>query len=156
MATWAQTVNVLAPIMTSKTAAVCQTIYYPMQFYRQHAGNVSLKIQVVTPDLKMPGSKASKALDVAVTLHDSDGSLVIFAVNRHPEQAVKTDLRSIDSKKYTPVAVYELNATAIDAMNTLEHPAKNVVTSTEKKLSGGLSSYTFPAHSITAIRYKRN
>ncbi|MBW8682895.1 hypothetical protein K1Y79_00995 [Chitinophaga sp. B61] len=154
MATWAQTVNVLAPIMTSKTASICQTIYYPMQFYRQHAGNVSLKTAVNTPNLQVPGSKDAKALDIAVTRHDSDGSLVVFGVNRHPALAVKTDLRSIDAKKYKPVAVFELNATAIDAMNTLSHPDKNVVTSTEKKLSGALNDYTFPAHSITAIKYR--
>lgn len=154
MATWAQTVNVLAPIMTSKTASVCQTIYYPMQFYRRHAGNISLKAAVTTPDLQVPGSKDAKALDVAVTMHEADGSLVIFAVNRHPELAIKADLRSIDSTKYTPVTAYELNAAGIDAVNTLDNPAKNVVTETEKQLRGPLTSYTFPAHSVTAIRFK--
>ncbi|QHS63718.1 alpha-N-arabinofuranosidase [Chitinophaga agri] len=153
MATWAQTVNVLAPIMTSKTASVCQTIYYPMQFYRRHAGNISLKAAVTTPDLQVPGSKDAKALDVAVTMHEADGSLVIFAVNRHPELAIKADLRSIDTK-YTPVTAYELNAAGIDAVNTLDNPAKNVVTETEKQLRGPFTSYTFPAHSVTAIRFK--
>lgn len=155
MATWAQTVNVLAPIMTSKTASVCQTIYYPMQFYRRHAGNVSLKAEVRTPGIQMPGSKDAKALDVSVTLDDTDGSLVIFAVNRHPELAVKTGLGSIDTKKYKPVKAYELNAAGIEAMNSISHPEKNVVIESEKQLSGGVSSYTFPAHSITAIKYKR-
>lgn len=155
MATWAQTVNVLAPIMTNKTASVCQTIYYPMQFYRRHAGNISLKAEVKTPGLQLPGSKDAKALDVSVTLNDTDGSLVIFAVNRHPELAVKASLGSLDSKKYKPVMAYELNAAGIEVANTLADPAKNVVKETERQLSGNLLSYTFPAHSITAIKYKR-
>jgi alpha-L-arabinofuranosidase len=103
----------------------------------------------------MSGSKDAKALDVSVTLNDTDGSLVIFAVNRHPELAVKAGLGSLDSKKYKPVMAYELNAAGIEAANTLANPAKNVVTETEKQLSGNLQSYTFPAHSITAIKYRR-
>lgn len=154
MATWAQTVNVLAPIMTSKTASVCQTIYYPMQFYRRHAGNISLKCEVKTPELQTPGSENAQVLDVSATLYDRDGTFTLFVVNRHPESAVKTSLGNIDSKKYNTVKAYELNAANITAMNTITQPGKNVVTESEKKLSGLVPEYTFPAHSITALVFK--
>ncbi|TCD05902.1 alpha-N-arabinofuranosidase [Pedobacter frigidisoli] len=153
MATWAQTVNVLAPIMTSKSASVCQTIYYPMQFYREHAGNISLKCDVKTSDMQIPGSEGAKTLDVSATLNEADGTFTLFVVNRHPESAVKTRLGNIDSKKYNTVKAYELNAASILAINTLEQPHKNVVVKNEKRLSGIVSEYIFPAHSITALVY---
>lgn len=156
MATWAQTVNVLAPIMTSKTASVCQTIYYPMQFYRKHAGNISVKCDVKTSDIQMPGSEGAKVLDVSATLNDLDGTLTVFVVNRHPELSVKTSLGNIDSKKYHTVKAYELNAATIFAVNTLAQPQKNVVTESERELNGIVSEYTFPAHSITALVYSTN
>ncbi len=155
LATWAQTVNVLAPIMTSKTASVCQTIYYPMQFYRKHAGNISLKCEVKTSDIQTPGAEGAQVLDVSATLNDADGTLTLFVVNRHPELAVKTSLGNINSKKYNTVKVYELNAATILAVNTLEQPQKNVVIASEKKLNGVVSEYTFPAHSISALVFKK-
>jgi alpha-N-arabinofuranosidase len=155
MATWAQTVNVLAPIMTSKTASVCQTIYYPMQFYRKHAGNISLKAEVTTSDIQMPGSQGSKALDVSATLNDANGTLTIFAVNRHPELAIRTNLVNIDSRKYKSIKAYELNAASINAVNTLEQSQKSVVIESEKKVNNLVSEYTFPAHSITALVFTK-
>jgi alpha-L-arabinofuranosidase len=153
MATWAQTVNVLAPIMTSKTGSVCQTIYYPMQFYRKHAGNISLRADVKTSDIQTHGSAGAQVLDVSATLNDTDRTFTLFVVNRHPELAIKTSLSNIDSKKYNTVKAYELNAATIGAENTLQQPQKNVVTESERKLSGIVSDYTFPAHSITALVY---
>lgn len=100
LATWAQTVNVLAPIMTSKTASVCQTIYYPMQFYRKHAGNISLKAEVKTTDIEMPGSEGAKTLDVSATLNDTDGTLTIFIVCELPWQ-VGLSCRKVPYKLHT-------------------------------------------------------
>jgi alpha-N-arabinofuranosidase len=155
MATWAQTVNVLAPIMTNEKASVCQTIYYPMQFYRKHTGNISLKCEVKSSDLQIQASEGSPTLDVSATLNDTNGTLTIFVVNRHPESAIKTSLGNIDSKKYNTVNVYQLNAESIGAMNTLEHAQKNVVVESEKQLQGIVTAYTFPAHSITALVFRK-
>jgi alpha-N-arabinofuranosidase len=41
MATWAQTVNVLAPIMTNEKESICQTVFYPLELYRKYC-----KVQV--------------------------------------------------------------------------------------------------------------
>ncbi|MEP6984717.1 MAG: hypothetical protein ABI970_03915, partial [Chloroflexota bacterium] len=60
--------------------------------YRKHAGNISLKAEVKTTDINMPGSEGAKTLDVSATLNDADGTLTLFVVNRHPESAVKTSL----------------------------------------------------------------
>ncbi|HLK31419.1 MAG TPA: hypothetical protein VKT28_22765, partial [Puia sp.] len=99
--------------------------------------------------------ESAQMLDVSATLHDADGTLTVFVVNRHPESAVKTSLGNIDSKKYKTIKVYELNAANIDAMNTLEQPQKSVVIESEKKLDGLVSEYIFPAHSITALVYSK-
>ena len=39
LATWAQTVNILAPIMTTPEGSYVQTVYTPLQKYRQHMLN---------------------------------------------------------------------------------------------------------------------
>src|SRR5690606_21179 len=39
MATFAQMVNTLAPILTNDSGSFCQTIYHPLHLYREHGGN---------------------------------------------------------------------------------------------------------------------
>ena len=47
LATWAQTVNVLAPIMTSKDGSFCQTVYTPLQAYRHYTLRIIYRLMSV-------------------------------------------------------------------------------------------------------------
>ncbi|TWR28921.1 hypothetical protein FPZ43_11690 [Mucilaginibacter pallidiroseus] len=153
MATWAQTVNVLAPILTSKTASIAQTVFYPMVFYRKHSGDTAIAAIVKTPQIEMKDAKEHAALDVTATINSKDGSLIILVVNRHAEADTKTSLAGI-SNKYRSATAYELNAASVLAANDIKQPKKNVVTEKEQALSLPLREYTFKAHSITALVFK--
>jgi alpha-N-arabinofuranosidase len=137
LATWAQTVNVLAPIMTNDTTSVCQTIYYPLELYRRLCGSQSVAVTTTGTD----------ALDVAAS---TDGkTLTLAIVNQHSKTAVPL---KINARVAGPWIAHELNAPSVEAMNTLRAPDKNVVSYQQRPLPAGATTYTAAAHSITLLQ----
>ena len=137
MATWAQTVNVLAPIMTDKDRLYLQTIFYPMVMYRKLCGDKSVGVKVDGPSFE-----GNPSLDVSATV--GDRVLTLAIVNRDPKQDIDISLNRNGSWK-----VYVLNAPGIEVENTF---GKDVVTHKESSLKG--ASYTAPAHSISFLQIK--
>jgi alpha-N-arabinofuranosidase len=139
LATWAQTVNVLAPIMTNETTSICQTIYYPLELYRRLCGPQSVAVTTT----------GAEALDVSAS---TDGkTLTLAIVNRDSKVTVPL---KINTKVTGPWTAHELNAPSIEAMNTLKAPDKNVVSYTQRALPAGATTYTCAAHSITLLQAK--
>lgn len=89
MATWAQTVNVLAPIMSDETGSYRQTVFTPLKAFRDYAGKYVLKADVSTPEIE-PGIKA---LDVSSSLSENGHQIVLTIVNRDIASAVKTTVQ---------------------------------------------------------------
>lgn len=139
LATWAQTVNVLAPIMTNETTSICQTIYYPMELYRRLCGPRSVAATTT----------GAAALDVAAS---TDGhTLTLAIVNRNGQAAVAIKLNAPTTGGWT---AHELNAPSLDAMNTLAAPNTNVVSYKQRALPAHATSYTIAAHGITILQAK--
>jgi alpha-N-arabinofuranosidase len=139
LATWAQTVNVLAPIMTNDTTSICQTIYYPLELYRRLCGPQSVAVTTT----------GTEALDVSAS---TDGKILTLAiVNRDSKAAVPLKLNVKVAGAWT---AHELNAPSIEAMNTLKAPDKNVVSYKQRALPTGATTYTAEAHSITILQAK--
>ncbi|TPG67564.1 hypothetical protein EAH73_07630 [Hymenobacter nivis] len=139
LATWAQTVNVLAPIMTNEITSICQTVYYPMALYRKLCGPQSVAATAT-------GAGAA-GLDVAAS---TDGkTLTIALVNRNSRAAVEIKLNAKTTGQWT---AHELNAASIEAKNTLAAPATNVVSYKERTLPAGAKTYAMAAHSITILQ----
>jgi alpha-N-arabinofuranosidase len=137
LATWAQTVNVLAPIMTNETTSICQTIYYPLALYRRLCGPRSVAVAPTGVD----------TLDVSAS---TDGkTLTLAIVNRDPTAAIKLKL---NPKTTGPWTAHELTAPSIDAMNTLAAPDTNVVSYRQRALPAGATAYTLAAHSIVLLQ----
>jgi len=137
LATWAQTVNVLAPIMTNETTSICQTIYYPLALYRRLCGPRSVAVAPTGVD----------TLDVAAS---TDGkTLTLAIVNRDPTAAIKLNL---NSKITGPWTAHELTAPSPDAMNTLAAPNTNVVSYKQRVLPVGATTYTLAAHSMVLLQ----
>jgi alpha-N-arabinofuranosidase len=132
MATWAQTVNVLAPVMTDKDRVFLQTVYYPMMLYRQLCGNKSVGVKVDGP----------ASLDVAATVDEEKKVLTLSIVNQDPQQDIETALNRKGTWK-----VYVLNAATIDAESTFD---KDVVKYKESTFKG--NTYVAPAHSISFLQ----
>ncbi len=81
MAHYAQTVNVIGCIKTTKTKAFLATTALPLKLYRQEFG--------VTP-LKVTGDYEAKQLDVVAALTADGKAITIGIVNPHPDQRVVT------------------------------------------------------------------
>lgn len=139
LATWAQTVNVLAPIMTNETTSICQTIYYPLELYRRLCGTRSVAVTTTGAD----------ALDVAASTSADGKTLTLAIVNRDNRAAISLKL---NTKVVGPWTAHELNAPSIDAMNTLQAPTTNVVSYRQRTLPAGSATYTIAAHSITLLQ----
>ena len=139
LATWAQTVNVLAPIMTNEKEVECQPVFYPMMLYRQLCGNKSVAVKLDTPV-----TEGIPALDVAATMNEKEHTLIVSIVNRDPHNDVETVL-DLPASAYT---AHVLNAPSIAASG------KDVVSYKKSTLKG--NRYMAPAHSITLLQVKLN
>jgi len=138
LATWAQTVNVLAPIMTNETTSICQTIYYPLELYRRLCGTRSVAVTTTGAD----------ALDVAAST-SADGKTLTLAIVNRESQAVALRLNTKIAGRWT---AHELTAPSLAAMNTLQAPTTNVVRYQQRTLPAGTTSYPCAGHSITLLQ----
>lgn len=150
MATWAQTVNVLAPLMTDEKTVVCQTIYYPMALYRQLCGSRSVLSTVNCGVL--PDTEQLPQLDVASSIDDAGKVLTIALVNRSATENIDVQLKVEGAKTRGQWTVHELNAPSMDAVNTLQEPGKNVVEHRTRTLPADTRRYAMPAHSIAILQ----
>jgi alpha-N-arabinofuranosidase len=89
MATWAQTVNVLAPIMADSTGSYKQTIFTPLKAFRDFGGKYALKCSTISPEME-PGIKA---LDISCSLSDKSDQIIFTIVNRDAVHAINTAIR---------------------------------------------------------------
>jgi alpha-N-arabinofuranosidase len=138
LATWAQTVNVLAPIMTNETTSICQTIYYPLALYRRLCGPRSVAVNITGAD----------ALDVAAS---TDGQTLTLAIVNRDRTAIKLKL---NPKVAGPWTAHELTAPSPAAMNTLAAPNTNVVSYKQRALPASAATYQMAAYSITILQAK--
>lgn len=153
MATWAQTVNVLAPILTNATGSIAQTIWFVMALYRRFCGSQRLSATLPSPVLALPGAEQQRSLDTAATIDDAGGTISVFVVNRHPDRAVAT--RIARPAGYRRVDLHELSAPSPRSANTLDRPGENVLAERSRTLGTIPDRYSFPAHSITVLRFRR-
>lgn len=136
LATWAQTVNVLAPIMTNETTSICQTIYYPLELYRRLCGPRSVAATTT----------GAAALDVSAS---TDGKTLTLAIVNRDSAAITVRLNAKVAGRWT---AHELNAPSIAAMNTLQAPTTNVVSYKQRALAAGATTYTVAAHGIALLQ----
>ena len=89
LATWAQTVNVLAPIMTSEEAAWKQTVYTPLEKYRAYM--LDNYLPVALSDIPtLPSGRP--ALDISATVSAAGDSVVVAAINLSLAEDAAVDL----------------------------------------------------------------
>lgn len=145
-ATWAQLVNVIAPILADRNGSVRQTVFHPLALYARQCTGRSVAVACASPPLD--GSPLP-ALDVAALVRD-DGALAIAAVNRHPELAVGARL-AITGGTYERGDGVELSAGSLKAMNALARPADDEVRSRRLPDVAAADGHVFPARSVTIL-----
>lgn len=127
LATWAQTVNVLAPVMTTDQGSYCQTVYTPLQAYRQYCQQNNLPIIVNTGESK----NKIKDIDATASISDDKKEITIAVLNLSENEPVRTN---IDFSNFQNSGVLELKdqviytAPSLEAVNTMD---KNVVKETK-------------------------
>jgi len=146
IATWSQSVNVLGCIMTDKEGSVCQTVYYPLQYYREYCSRRGVEVQTETP--AMHTSDGMAALDAAGSYDEERNTLTLFVVNRDPETAFRTNI-ALSAKQVKQTDVIELTGDSLEAANTLENRNHNVVRTNREQNVTPKQEITFRPGSIT-------
>jgi len=156
LATFAQMVNVLAPIFTNDKGSFCQTIYHSLQLYREHSGNWSLLCEAESmPLLDGEGkSSVSNCLDISATYHDQKGEVIVAVVNRHPELAVTATISFHGDADLEIFEAIGLNCPTWETVNdfTMTDQVTSVVSSDARYDAEG--RYTFAPHSITLLKHR--
>jgi len=161
MANMAQLVNVIAPIFTNEKTLFKQTIYYPLQLFAGHVRGTSLDVfvdcdtydterfflglgETTTVQKDVPYLDVSAAYD--------QGEVTICVLNRHKDQAIKTEIISQEGRFAGTFKVYEVNGPDIKAMNDFGAEPVKTVTKPDVSASGERFSYSFPPHSFTLMK----
>lgn len=88
----AQLVNVIAPIRAEKGGpAWRQTIYYPYQFASLHGRGTALNVSVDGPTYDCQVADDVNYLDAAAVYNEAQGTVTLFMVNRHLDEAAELD-----------------------------------------------------------------
>ena len=148
IANWAQMVNILAPIMTDETASVRQTTFFPLREYRAKGLKESVKAEAVSPAMDTDVG----SLDVSATIDRERGRLNLFFVNLNPK-ALKTRIVFENCKADKLIRTTVLSAASLDARNTLDDPAGNVVATATDTDPGKADEITFKGESVTICEF---
>jgi alpha-L-arabinofuranosidase len=119
LATWAQTVNVLAPIMTNEKGSYHQTVYTPLQAYRQYSQKNNLPLVVTSPEIE----NKLKAIDATASISDDGKEIVVAILNLSENENLKTILDLINSKNTSQFRLEKqitYTAPSLNAVNTFE------------------------------------
>ena len=150
MATWAQTVNVLAPLMTDEKNVVAQTIYYPLAIYRKLCGSRAVVSTVTCGTL--PGIEQLPVLDVASSTDEAGKTLTLAIVNRSESEQLDVALKVEGAEINGAWTAHVLTASSIHDTNTLQAPEKNVVDYRTASVPADTRGYNVPAHSIVILQ----
>jgi alpha-N-arabinofuranosidase len=167
IANFAQLVNAIAPIFTSRQGLFLQTIYHPLRLYAQHTLPIALDVHVdgETYDLR-PAQETDGGgrvhhvadlgpfplLDAAASCTADGRELSVAVVNRDRERDLLATLDFAGARLAAPVKVWEVNGPDVTATNSFESP--RAVDVHERGVTTGAAAleHVFPAHSVTVLR----
>lgn len=154
MACLAQSVNVISPLMTTKTGIIKQTTWWPLYLFSNYmrGWTVSAHVSVSayegeTQPRWVRGVKETPWLDVSATVGE-DGYVNVAVVNIHEEKGIQAKLEGPKGD----VAVFTVTGESTAATNMKGKEEVGLVEGTWR--AGGQESYVFPKHSFTLLRWK--
>lgn len=156
MATFAQMVNILAPIFTNEQGSFLQTIYHPLKLYREHSGNWKLSCETDSAMLTDGEGKPSAVpcLDVSATYHDGREEIVLAVVNRDPSRPAKAVVSFTGADVPEIAEAIELTCPSWETVNGFgldDQVTCTVKTDARHDADGG---YVFPPRSITLLKHR--
>lgn len=143
MANWAQTVNVIGTIKTSRNHAALDPAGHLLALYRAH----------VTGALLPPKLSGDAPLDAVAAWDQKTHTLSLALINYSPDREIALEIQAPGLAKPRSTAAWRINGPSLGAINLPGQP-ENVTTT---QLTGPLSPdgpFTLPAHSITVVERK--
>ena len=126
-----------------------------MQLFATNTGPTRIKNTVTgSPTRTMPDGTAQAAL-VAVSSLDNRGNAYLIVINQDPETAVTATVEPENFTSGGTATVETLNSTKITDENNQMSPTTVQLASQSASVGTGNFSWTFPAHSVTAIQLMR-
>ncbi len=149
----AQLVNVIAPIMTSDTAAWRQTIYYPYWLTCKYGRGIALQTLVDAPTYYTKKFGDVSCVDSIAIYNDEKDEVVLFAVNKDLEEDIEV---SMDLRQFGAYHIAEhvlMSNEDMYAVNTEENPGNVVpVCADNSRVEDGVLKALLQKHSWNMIR----
>jgi len=153
MATVAQSVNVISPLMTTKTGLVKQTSWWPLLLFSKYMRGQTLALNVRAPEYTgrtkpnwIRGTIETPFLDCSAALSD-DGWINLAVTNVHETKGFEVDISGLKAEK---VEVHTVTGENVDVVNT--DGVQNV--GIKESSWDGKGKFTFGKHSFTLLRWK--
>ena len=155
MANLAQMVNVIAPIMTSEEGYFLQPTYFPLVEYGKQRGNLALDAFVESPEYQVGNRGTLGYLDVSATYDSATGEVFVNVLNRSSTQDIMARVESQTGTPSSQVQVWELNHPDLKATHTFgdDEKVRPVTRTVQPAVTEGGFHYTFPAHSLTILKF---
>lgn len=156
MANLAQMVNVIAPIMTNKQGLFLQPTYFPIAEYGKQRGNTSLDIWVSAPTYQIQTRPPLRYLDVSATYNAKERMVYLNVLNRSKDKNLSTRIENQEGQLEGDIGVWEMNHNDLKATHTFgdDKKVRPVTRTVQAAVQNNGFSYTFPAHSLTILRFR--
>jgi alpha-N-arabinofuranosidase len=143
MANWAQAVNVIGAIKTSRTRAALGPAGHVLALYRAHLGGVLVPVDV----------EGAETIDAVASLDREAGVASLGLVNFSPSDETTLSVRV--GGGFTPSRVdgWRIAGATLEAMNVPGEPEAVTTTALEGELR--LEALALPPHSVTLIRLQK-
>ncbi|KAJ9650161.1 hypothetical protein H2198_010523 [Neophaeococcomyces mojaviensis] len=155
MATVAQSVNVISPLITTERGIIKQTTYWPLLLFSKYMRGKSLAVHVCSAAYNgrtCPEFLASTVelplLDLSAALSD-DGYMNLAVVNIHETESTEVALPEVNG----PVQVFTVGGN-INQIQDVNVEGSEKVYIRQSNWDGNSDKFTFEKHSFTLLRWK--
>jgi alpha-N-arabinofuranosidase len=153
MATIAQSVNVIAPLMTTPTGLMKQTTWWPLLLFSKYMRGSTVACHVSCGEYEGPtepewirGTIETPWLETSATVSD-DGVVSMVVVNIHESKSFTVRLEGISSG--TEVEVHTVTGDSLQSTNTEEKTEVGI----KESVWTAQETYDFPRASMTMLRW---
>ncbi|CAN9172450.1 unnamed protein product [Alternaria alternata] len=153
MATVAQSVNVISPLMTTKDGLVKQTSWWPLLLFSKYMRGHTIALNVRAPEYTgrtnpswIRNTIETPYLDCSATLSD-DGFINLAVTNVNEKLDFEVDIPGLKADK---VEVHTVTGDNVDVVNT--EGVQNV--GIKESSWDGQGKFKFGKHSFTLLRWK--
>jgi len=118
----AQIVNIIAPLLTTKTQLLKQSTFYPLTLFSNHARGNSLDVFVQSPMYATTSFGEQPLLDVSASHDPATGKGAVFIVNRSQTDTLGAEIIWQQGAPGQITAAHQLSGTDLKATNSFENP----------------------------------